>query len=104
MVEFFEIELRVKGEETIALPCAAEPQEFPAGAIEDDPDVEEFFAVDAGNDADDGIFKQVRFLQGGPPLQRSRMGRHGLSGIGYRWLAKVLGTVSMRIPTAILRE
>jgi hypothetical protein len=61
VVEFIEIELRVECEETVALLSAAEAQKFQARAIEDDSNVKEFFAVDAGDDANDGIFKQVRF-------------------------------------------
>src|SRR5580692_10635567 len=83
VVQLFKIESRVKGEKAVALLGAAEPQKFQPGAIEDDSDVEELFAVDPGDDADDGIFKRVRFLHGGPPLQTSRMRRYGLSGIGY---------------------
>jgi len=78
VIELFEIEFWIKGMQTVALLRAAQPQKFQAGAIENDSDVEKFFAVDAGDDADDGIFKQVRFLHGGPPLQSSRMRRYGL--------------------------
>ena len=104
VVELFEIDLRVKRAETVALPGAAEPQKFQAGAIEDDTDVEKFFAVDTGNDADDSIFKQVRFLHGWPPLQRSPMRRYGLPGIGYIWIGYRLVTGRMTSPATSLRE
>src|SRR5580692_9893535 len=83
-LKFFEVEVGVKGEQAVAVICAAKPKEFNVRTIEDDPNVEELFAVDTGDDANDGIFKQVCCGHEGPLLQRSRMWRSGLPGIGYR--------------------
>src|ERR1700744_5378583 len=56
-IQFLQIQCRAKGEEPVAVQQVGQLEEFQPGTVKNDPDIEEFFPFDPGNDTDDGIFK-----------------------------------------------
>jgi len=62
---FREVQGRGEGQQPRGVECIDQLQKFQLRAIENDAYIEEFFPVYSGNNADDGVFKQVLVVHAG---------------------------------------